>query len=46
MMTTALRIVPELVTDERLRAYAARCTCPSGFQRALRAHLGDFRDAP
>jgi glutathione S-transferase len=45
MMTTVLRIMPDLVTDERLKAYVARCTSRPAFQRALDAQLGDFRDA-
>ncbi|HZZ37357.1 MAG TPA: glutathione S-transferase family protein [Caulobacteraceae bacterium] len=45
LMTTVLRIMPDLVTDERLNAYVARCTSRPAFQRALNAQLGDFRDA-
>ena len=45
MMTTILRIIPDLVTDERLSAYVARCTARPAFHRALDAQLGDFRDA-
>ena len=45
MMTTVLRILPDLVTDPRLRAYVERCTARPAFQRALAAQLGDFREA-
>jgi glutathione S-transferase len=45
MMTTVLRIMPELVVDERLKAYVARCTARPAFQRALAAQMGDFREA-
>jgi len=45
MMTTVLRIIPELVTDARLKAYVARCTARPAFDRALKAQLGDFREA-
>ena len=45
MMTTVLRILPELVTNERLVAYVERCTARPAFRRALEAQLGDFKDA-
>ncbi|HZZ90489.1 MAG TPA: glutathione S-transferase family protein [Caulobacteraceae bacterium] len=45
MMTTILRILPDLVTDPRLVAYVERCTARPAFQRALKAQLGDFREA-
>lgn len=45
MMTTVLRIIPELVTDERLKAFVARCTARPAFKRAYDAQMGDFRDA-
>lgn len=45
MMATVLRIVPELIPDERLSAYVARCTARPAFARALAAQLGDFREA-
>ena len=45
MMTTVLRIKPELVEDQRLQAYVARCTARPAFQRALAAQLGDFSQA-
>lgn len=43
MMTTVLRIAPELVTDARLGAYVERCTSRPAFRRALDAQMGDFR---
>jgi glutathione S-transferase len=45
MMTTVLRIIPELVAEPNLKAYVARCTARPAFQRALAAQMGDFRDA-
>jgi glutathione S-transferase len=45
MMTTVLRIIPELVTDPRLKAYVERCTSRPAFQRAYDAQMGDFREA-
>jgi glutathione S-transferase len=45
MMTTVLRIIPELVGDARLTAYVARCTARPAFKRALDAQMGDFRAA-
>jgi glutathione S-transferase len=45
MMTTVLRIIPDLVTDPRLSDYVARCTARPAFRRALDAQLGDFREA-
>ena len=45
MMTTVLRIFPELVVDANLTAYVERCTARPAFRRALDAQLGDFRDA-
>ena len=45
MMATVLRIHPELVVDERLRAYVARCTTRPAFRRAHEAQMGDFRTA-
>jgi glutathione S-transferase len=45
MMTTVLRILPELVSDPRLAAYVERCTARPAFHRALEAQMGDFRDA-
>ncbi len=43
MMTTVLRILPELLIDPRLAAYVGRCTSRPAFKRALDAQLGDFR---
>jgi len=45
MMATVLRIVPDLIVDERLRAYLERCFARPAFTRALDAQMGDFRDA-
>jgi glutathione S-transferase len=45
MMTTVLRIMPELTRDQRLAAYVQRCTSRPAFKRALDAQIGDFRKA-
>lgn len=45
MMAAVLRIHPELVPDERLTAYVARCTARPAFKRAHDAQIGDFRTA-
>jgi glutathione S-transferase len=45
MMSTVLRIMPELARDQRLTAYVERCTSRAAFKRALDAQLGDFRKA-
>ena len=45
MMTTVLRILPELIDDQRLKAYVERCTARPGFKRALDAQMGDFKQA-
>jgi glutathione S-transferase len=45
MMSTVLRIMPELMRDERLPAYVERCTSRPAFKRALDAQMGDFRKA-
>jgi glutathione S-transferase len=45
MMTTVLRIIPQLVEDQRLAAYVERCTARPAFKRAYDAQMGDFRDA-
>jgi len=45
MMTTVLRIVPDLVTDPRLVAYVERCTARPAFRRAYDAQVGDFSQA-
>ena len=43
LMTTVLRIMPELLVDPRLTAYVERCTARPAFKRALAAQLGDFK---
>jgi glutathione S-transferase len=45
MMTTVLRIFPELVVEPRLAAYVERCTARPAFKRALDAQMSDFRAA-
>lgn len=45
MMTSVLRILPALITDERLTAYVQRCTARPAFRRALDAQMGDFTQA-
>ena len=45
IMSTVLRIDPELIVDERLAAYIERCTARPAFKRALDAQLGDLREA-
>jgi glutathione S-transferase len=45
MMTTVLRILPELIVDQHLAAYVERCTSRPGFKRALDAQMGDFKQA-
>jgi len=45
IMTTVLRILPELVVEPRLVAYVERCTARPAFKRALDAQLRDFRAA-
>jgi glutathione S-transferase len=47
MMASVLRIIDDtgLVADEpRLKAYLARCEARPAFQRALAAHMADFRE--
>jgi glutathione S-transferase len=47
MMASVLRIIDDtdLVAGEpRLKAYLARCEARPAFQRAMAAHLADFRD--
>jgi glutathione S-transferase len=47
MMASVLRIIDDtdLVAGEpRMKAYLARCEARPAFQRALAAHLADFRD--
>lgn len=45
LMSSVLRIMPELVVEPNLQAYVARCTARPAFERALAAQLGDFRQA-
>jgi glutathione S-transferase len=45
MMTTVLRILPELIVNQHLAAYVERCTSRPGFKRALDAQMGDFKQA-
>ena len=45
MMTTVLRIRPDLIDDQRLNAYVERCTARPGFKRALDAQMADFKQA-
>jgi glutathione S-transferase len=45
MMSTVLRIKPDLLPDARLTAYVERCTARPAFKRALEAQFGDFREA-
>lgn len=44
LMSTVLRIIPDLVTDQRLVDYVARCTARPAFKRALDAQMADFRE--
>jgi glutathione S-transferase len=45
MMTTVLRMRPDLIDDQCLKAYVERCTGRPGFKRALDAQMGDFKQA-
>jgi glutathione S-transferase len=45
MMTTVLRIMPELVVEPNLKAYVERCTARPAFRQALDAQMGDFKEA-
>ena len=45
LMSTVLRIDPDLIEDTRLAAYVDRCTSRPAFQRALAAQLNDFQEA-
>lgn len=45
MMTTVLRIRPELVDEPHLVEYLERCTARPAFRRALEAQMADFRAA-
>jgi glutathione S-transferase len=44
MMSTVMRIMPELLPDQRLEAYVERCCDRPAFARALAAQLADFRE--
>ncbi len=44
MMTTVLRILPELLGDGRLAAYVERCVARPAFGRALEAQMQPFRE--
>jgi glutathione S-transferase len=43
LMSSVLRIVPDLIASPNLEAYVARCTARPAFQRALASQLADFR---
>ena len=43
LMSSVLRIAPDLVTSQNLKAYVERCTERPAFKRALQAQLADFR---
>jgi glutathione S-transferase len=43
LMSTVLRIIPDLITDPKLAAYVERCVARPAFKRALDAQLADFR---
>lgn len=45
MMTSVLRIMPEIIPEHALRAYMERCTSRGAFKRALDAQMADFRQA-
>ena len=44
LMSSVLRIMPDLTTSPNLTAYVERCTARPAFERALAAQLADFRD--
>jgi glutathione S-transferase len=44
MMATVLRLMPDLIDDQRLSDYLDRCTIRPAFRRALEAQLADFRE--
>lgn len=46
LMSTVLRILPDLVEAPNLKAYVERCTARPAFRRALDAQLADFRNQP
>lgn len=43
LMSSVLRIVPDLIANPNLAAYVERCTARPAFQRALASQLADFR---
>jgi len=43
LMSSVLRILPDLVNSANLKSYVERCTARPAFKRALRAQLHDFR---
>lgn len=43
LMSSVLRIIPDLVSSPNLTAYVARCTERPAFRRALERQLADFR---
>ena len=45
MMTTVLRMCPDLIDDQHLKAYVERCTARPAFKRALDAQMSDFKQA-
>lgn len=45
LMSTVLRILPDLVTQPNLKAYVERCTARPAFKKALQAQLADFKPA-
>jgi glutathione S-transferase len=44
LMSTVLRILPDIVSQANLKAYVDRCTARPAFKRALQAQLADFRE--
>jgi glutathione S-transferase len=44
LMSSVLRIIPELVTADNLKSYVERCTARPAFKRAHQAQLADFRE--
>ena len=45
MMTTVLRMCPDLIDDQHLKAYVGRCTARPAFKRAIDAQMSDFKQA-
>jgi glutathione S-transferase len=43
LMSSVLRIAPDLISSPKLKSYVERCTGRPAFQRALQAQLADFR---